>query len=393
MKRRSRLETFLWWLQCLAPAAVIAAPLLLVAFHFVHPSALAAHVRRATEFIRGAEQRAPNRRPDLPRSADEWAALPERINAWLDDMAPLREGLVTLHNRLKFTLGIAPNGKVVLGRDGWLFYGENAERDDVRRIARLTAAQKERWLAYLNRLSDETARRGATFLLVIAPDKSSVYPEFLPAALRDRSGPRRLDDLLAFLRARGCRAKVLDLRDELRARKGGEPLYFRTDTHWNERGAVLAADAIREALESAGALGPRKSPARKFVSFPRAGGDLRFPGGDPASEFAPRLKPRPRFERNPADPAREDFAAIFPDATSRQFTGSAGAGEELLMLHDSFGIGLIPLLGAEFRRAAYVFVGPRVPSVERVGAALEELRPRVVILERVERYFAEPPEE
>src|SRR5439155_10183393 len=73
-----------------------------------------------------------------------------------------------------------------------------------------------------------------------------VYPEFLPTADR-RPSPTPLDRLLASL-PDDATWRVLDLREPLRQVKAGGDTYYRTDTHWNDRGGRAAAAAVLAAL-------------------------------------------------------------------------------------------------------------------------------------------------
>src|SRR5204863_1593742 len=79
------------------------------------------------------------------------------------------------------------------------------------------------------------ADRGIRFLVVVAPDKQSVYPDHLPPIRRPIPGNRPLDRVLAGWHA-DSKLTVLDLRGPLIEAKQHAQVYFRSDTHWSPAG-------------------------------------------------------------------------------------------------------------------------------------------------------------
>ena len=51
----------------------------------------------------------------------------------------------------------------------------------------------------------------------------------------------RLDQLKAHLKANSTICRVLDLRETILNEKSRHQVFYRTDTHWNNRGAWLSA--------------------------------------------------------------------------------------------------------------------------------------------------------
>jgi len=94
---------------------------------------------------------------------------------------------------------------------------------------------------------------GAELLVVVVPNKESIYPEEatprLSAHLSGRvsHGPRLLDSLRAH------QVAVVDLFTtfaQARERNPDRTLYLRDDTHWSPQGALTAARAIANSLRS-----------------------------------------------------------------------------------------------------------------------------------------------
>jgi hypothetical protein len=86
---------------------------------------------------------------------------------------------------------------------------------------------------------------GAELRLVFVPDKQNVYPQRLPVWARPEPGerPTMTDQIVAALRRRGA-GGFLDLRPVLRAAAAHQQVYWRTDSHWNPAGALVAAGHV-----------------------------------------------------------------------------------------------------------------------------------------------------
>ncbi len=169
--------------------------------------------------------------------------------SWIDDHFPQRARLILWNSFIRQRLLHAPSPLVCIGRDGWLFFaGDNTVEDflgrdllgpDELRRDRNALSGRRAWLK----------QRGIAYLLVVVPNKSTIYPEYMPALLRAGHRPGKLDQLLADLRAH-TDLPVLDLRPALLAAKGGRILYLPWDAHWNGYAHLLACREILGALRA-----------------------------------------------------------------------------------------------------------------------------------------------
>jgi hypothetical protein len=83
-------------------------------------------------------------------------------------------------------------------------------------------------------------------VLLIAPNKHSIYGEFLPEGLA--SGSNHLTDLLV-VSAQAKGASIVDLKSALTAEsKGRKKIYYKGDSHWNPIGAAIAYQVSIEAI-------------------------------------------------------------------------------------------------------------------------------------------------
>lgn len=133
--------------------------------------------------------------------------------------------------------------RAIEGRSGWLYDG-----DDV--VSRCEPAQSlDKTIAALRRLRDIVQSSGRHFVLVIAPDKSTAVPQFLP---NDYLGKQCTDAATKrFWQRVPAETGALDLRGTLQAwaARIGHPVYPPQDAHWNDEGAVAMTTAIADAIQ------------------------------------------------------------------------------------------------------------------------------------------------
>lgn len=83
--------------------------------------------------------------------------------------------------------------------------------------------------------------RGIRFVMFEAPNKESVYAEYMPDSVRVYGSESRLDAALPELAAQGL--PVYDMKPELLKEADTYQLYYKYDTHWNQ--TVILSEASR----------------------------------------------------------------------------------------------------------------------------------------------------
>lgn len=301
--------------------------------------------------------------------------------ARFDTHFAFRDRFVQVQSWLRYELlGVSSLATVWKGRDGWWFLAADGDLEATLNEPRFTPAELETWRLTLQHTADYLAARGIAHVFVIAPGKATVYPEGLPAGLHPRPAPTRTDQLVAELRARST-VTVVDLRDGLLpARGGAEPLFHRTDTHWNDLGAAVGYRQIVDALAGRVAgLAPPVGPDG-FVLTPVAagGGDLAWMLGLNFSMAERELRLTPVMARRarilePADDAKR-FAV--PRVVT---TVDDPRLPRAVVYRDSFGSALVPFLAEHFQRMVTLWEYDVVP------ATIREEQPQVVIQQWVGR--------
>ncbi|MDQ4021680.1 MAG: hypothetical protein M3257_08680 [Actinomycetota bacterium] len=133
---------------------------------------------------------------------------------------------------------------VIEGRNGWLYLGADVSG------ACLPSRSLDDTLVSLRRLRDVVESSGRQFVLVVAPDKTTMVPEHLPAQYvgRDCSSRARKQ----FWRRVVAEAGAIDLRPALAeiVRRKGSPVYYPADTHWSQEGGLAMTYALADRIES-----------------------------------------------------------------------------------------------------------------------------------------------
>lgn len=300
-----------------------------------------------------SEKRALNQKPPLPNSWKSLRDFPEIWTAYFNDHFGWRREMIYLNSLLKVAaLRTSPSGNVVIGRDGWLFFAGEESMWDYQGLVPLDAANRERIYRYLRAANKSLRENNIAFLVAIAPNKQSVYPEYLPASIRKIKSQTRLDQLLEY-NVDNARLPILDLRPALQNAKQQQPQYHKTDTHWNAAGAFTA---YREII---GALIPRFPLLRPYEIEDYTVRTSRTRGADLAAlinlesyysdtylSLSPRL-PRP-FRELPLEYSPENVISAELTVIDEPDLPTA------VIFHDSYGPFLKPFLSQHFRRTVYI---------------------------------------
>ena len=138
---------------------------------------------------------------------------------------------------------LPPSLKVLEGKQGWLFLDNdtNGSVDQCRGRLRLTEGGVEQWQQYFQAVEQLADSAEAAHAVLVAPSKESVMgPSYHPFT-EGSNGP--IQQLMALPEAHSIvypQALLTQLGDEA---------FIRTDSHWSQQGAMVAAKALATALD------------------------------------------------------------------------------------------------------------------------------------------------
>jgi hypothetical protein len=285
---------------------------------------------------------------------------------------------------------------VLTGQHGWLFTTDRQMLDHYLGLDLFTPPQLQSWQRLLEKRRDWLAARGIQYLFVIPPDKHTIYPEYLPAWVVQTTPAVRqtkLDQFLQYMQAHST-VPILDLRPALLAGKKIAPTYLQNDTHWNQFGGFLAAQALIAALSrQTPDLPPLRLEDFYWTNVPATGGDLsNLLGEHPPEPNRFDFKPKPPLRLPPSRELTNIVRNWNPRDTTKvnHLVENAGlpAQPDAVIFHDSFGLAWLPFLGLSFHRIVFVW-----EDKEFNARVIEAYHPRIVVNEMLERMFnTEDPE-
>lgn len=193
----------------------------------------------------------PPQRPPLSPQALWTGEYQKATEANAASSLPQRPQIVRAYNQWQWnTFGTSymASGSIIRGRKGALF-------EESYILAHCVAAPVDPttlpdFAARLRKAQDWFAARGQRFVYVLAPVKTTWFPDLIPPSY-PCSGPRS-DALYPLVRQAMDAAGVhwVDGRAVLEAQRGksGYELFPRNGIHWNQLGVAHAADAVTDAL-------------------------------------------------------------------------------------------------------------------------------------------------
>jgi hypothetical protein len=283
----------------------------------------------------------------------------KNYEAYYNDHFTFRTRLVYLNNLLTYRIfSTSASAKVIIGKEGWLFLGNINpffnEVDYYRNFKPFTIRELRYWQILLEERRNWLKRRGIEYLFIIAPNKSTIYPEFMPDSIKKINSRSRLDQLIDHL-DKYSTLKILDLRPALLAAKKIRPAYMQTDTHWNDWGGYVAYREIIKRLQpNFPSISPRSLQNFQFEQWKLRSGDLTLMLSLPnifwekpwrIAAKTP-LRARVIFSGNPEPGNR--FVTI------TVHTCAAGTLPALLLVHDSFAHNMKQFLSEDFSKTVYI---------------------------------------
>jgi len=191
--------------------------------------------------------------PERPSSWQQTQEWPSQFDSFVADHFGGREELVRAYNLLHIKAGVSPIERALVGREGWLYLEQTYLGEANRGALPMDEAQMDALIDSFEQRRRYLEAQGRAFIVMPAPDKNSVFPEYLPRSLK-KIGPSRFMQFLDA--ARAADIPMVDVLGALEtAKNAGEAIYFKTDSHWNCRGAWFAYQELMRTLRENGYAG------------------------------------------------------------------------------------------------------------------------------------------
>ncbi|MBQ9627110.1 MAG: hypothetical protein IJR40_08040 [Treponema sp.] len=300
-------------------------------------------------------------------------------DAYFTDRFGGRNILISINNAINKTLhAVVANDLAIKGKDGWLYYINANDGNNLSDFLKTNLMSKEDLLDFKRRTNEAIAwceANGIKCIFLICPNKHSIYPENYIFARPE--GVTRADQITKVFDE--LDAPYFFTRDYLISKKSeyNFPLYYETDTHWNPHAAYLVSQLMREKIQN---YFPN-------INFPQIEYERKIDYSMTMGDILPMLKIKEaKSTQVTLSPARQKidnfYTYIKYEGRNGVHTKSADSTlPRALIFRDSFFSALEPFVSPFFSEAEYHW---RQFSEADKDYVLQ-YKPDIIIFEAVER--------
>ena len=281
------------------------------------------------------------------------------VDSFTSNLTGKKEGAKAASEVTKKTSGntYIESTQVLLGKEDWLFYKSTEDGDPISDYQGTNHYDEATMQTIADKLTNERnqfTNYGIDFYILSIPNKSSVYPEYMPDTIERKDTTSRTDLLMKYLEE-NTDLNVVDAKPTLVKAKKKKPVYYKSDTHFNQIGAFLTVQALKDKIDG-------KTDSLKNVKFDKV---MNNYSGDLACLC--------------------DMQDTFNDDIQYQLDASTvntkiKSNKRILVIGDSFSEVMQSIMSQYFAEVKTVNIWSFEPSL------LDEYKPDVVVWEHAERY-------
>lgn len=200
-----------------------------------------------TKTMSSSENRKLAKFPSVNPFHEEFA---EDMDMYINDRIGLREYALKVYKKIDFYANLNLSNNVIAGKDGWLFL--NSESDNFKyfqRAQKYTPDKLNKVKALIDKNIKFCQDNGIELIIIIPPNKSTIYPEYYNKYIRKTAGKDNYLILKDYLNKNLQNAHVVMPYDELMNEKENNTLYHKTDNHWNTFGAYTAYKSLEKEIK------------------------------------------------------------------------------------------------------------------------------------------------
>ena len=270
------------------------------------------------------------------------------------------------------------------GKENWLFLGNNYDQS----VAKLQLAikpsneQLEVTEDLFSKAAEATKKYDSELVLILGPNKESIYPEYLPEVFQPTNNFRYSSYFLDRLKGIPNLTVYDPTSNLLTLKKSEGLLYWKTDTHWNDKGAFLAFKGFLEKFSIPAPKVDFKEGTAKNGDLIGISGLSNFPL-DAVDDWKAIWNSQPNLSQGTLQKEKETSFG-----TSGLITNSQPLSEKYVwVVGDSFSVGMRAYFNATFKQVLYV--GHWRDKLTELPADLAKTKqkPDMVVVVRVERSF------
>ena len=285
-----------------------------------------------------------------------------------------RTKLINAYNGVRVFAGDRIFGEFYLSGRNWLAYTKDYSRS-------LTHEELQEIYSKLEGLKAHLEPKEIQLLVIIAPIKNTIYPEYVPNEIPIISEKSRMDQVISYQQEHEG-VEILDLRPILFQARKERHVFYSSDTHWNPYGAYSVYQEIISRLTEEF---PEMSPY-EFYEFvyesdeTRVGDIARVTNTNLVEEFFFLKLKNSNSNKIVNRSYKLDEKNVKIKTPVNIFIKTDKSLPDLLMYHDSFAFSLMQFLPNHFHQSTFI----RVISAIDISF-IESRKPDVVIIEFAER--------
>lgn len=330
--------------------------------------------------------------PDFPQkiSTSKIHHFFAELTNFYNDNFPHRETIILTLTTLipSVNSGINILNKVVTGKNNWLFLGN----DYTNTLDKLTgkfyyhnSKNKNEDVTnrynYYNKIVNKLSSSHNKIFFLIGPNKTSVYPEYLPQYIVPAAKPFH-DQLMQKMNEEGL--TVCYPRQNLLQAKEKALLYYVTDTHWNYYGAFIAFIHLISQFDPtfSNVIKKEEFSFKELNSYPGdliKIGNLQFKNKNYHDNF------QPYYKNSPIPQPESIFTSRKLNPPIQKYTNNnALLNKTLLVIGDSFTTALSPYFSLSFKNWHFIH---RNDFNKITSEQLAVIHADFILYETVEREF------
>jgi len=291
-----------------------------------------------------------------------------------------RNALIEALNNARFQMGDRVFFQAIIGKEKWMYYTGDKSVEDYQKSLKISPRETRNSLQNLDLLDQLVGESGGKLFLFVAPDKQTVYPQYMPDEIPVAGGVSRFDRVLNYWMELGLAVELVDLRMPLIEASSTYQVYQKGDTHWNCIGAYYA---YREIMDRIAKIYPETAP-HPLTDYEIRSQDLMVrdiprmlnishleEGWDLLPQFSPN---RLVIKEQPLE--HKGYVRIVENEQKDLPTA--------LVIHDSFYTACFNVLFEQHFSKTYAI---HYAFVEDYNDLIKEQQADIVIIETVERYL------
>lgn len=304
---------------------------------------------------------------------------PQAYEEYYNDKLPFRSQMIEINALINFRLfKQSPVRKVIVGKDGWLFYNpEGSDGDpiaDYRGENLFSQEELEQISTNLLAVNGKLRDQEKQFVVFIAPDKECLYGnDYLADNYINQNTYTRADQVLDYLK-NYPELTVIHPKKQLLFAIKSDPereYYYKTDTHWNQLGSYIGSSELLKALDISL---PEISKLQISVRSSYFGDLANMMSLNKYLNYDRQYIVNGYTDKKVSESSEDEFKCV-------AFHTEGADERSLFVIRDSFSTAMYPYLSSQFNKSQFIHINDYSPGM------ISKYDPDIVVLEMVERYI------